>query len=146
MTDQAQPVAEPKLSAAQLIALYIQVRDQKSALAEQHQAQMKPLNDAMEMLDSKLLEMCIANGTDAVKVKGIGSATKSLKESCSIENPEDFKKFVIDNERWDMVSWSAKTEETKGYVQEHGALPPGVKISSYMKMSVRRAPKGKSDE
>ena len=118
MTEQNQPVAEPQLSAAQLIALYLQVRDQKGALAEKHANEMKALTDALNLLDAKLMDICNMSGTDALKAKGIGSATKSVKKSASIEDPETFKNFVIANEQWHMVSWSAKVDEVEAFVSE----------------------------
>lgn len=141
MTDENQPVADPQFSAAQLIALYIQVRDQKGEMAEKHAAEMKPLQDALNALDAKMMDICNMSGTDALKAKGIGTATKSVKRSASIEDPDSFKNFVITNQRWDMVSWSVKVDAAEQFVSEHKALPPGVKISAYNVMSVRRAPK-----
>lgn len=141
MSEQTQPVAAAPLAVPQLIAAYISVRDKKAALKKAQEEQMKPLNDLLNQLDAALLDHCIKSGTDSVKVNGIGTAFIATKKSASIQDPDSFKQFVIDNEAWDMVSWSAKVEACEAHAKEHGALPPGVNLSAYNAMNVRRASK-----
>ncbi len=141
MSDQNQPVAAPQYTAAQLIDLFIQLRDKKGAMAEKHRAEMETITAPMAMVEGMLMDMCNKAGTDGLKAKGIGSASIITKKSASIDDPESFRQFIIDNEQWDMVSWSAKVEPVETYTNANAALPPGVKISAYNTMSVRRATK-----
>ena len=145
MSDQSQPVVEvpaaAPLAVGQLIAAFLSLRDKKKAMAERHRAEMAPLNELLERVDSALLAHCIANGIDSVRDKAIGSATKATKTNASIERPDEFRQFVIATEAWDMVNWSANVEAVTSYADAHKVLPPGVKLSSYQHMNVRKATK-----
>jgi hypothetical protein len=56
-----------------------------------------------------------------------------------LADPEAFMKYVIDNQAFDMLDRKANVTAVKEYVQETGALPPGVNLSSIKTIGVRRA-------
>lgn len=135
------PVAQPELSAAQLIAVFIDIRDKIAAKKKEHAKELAPLSELKDRIDGLLLAQCQKIGVDALKAAGIGSATMAVKTTASLEDPDAFRNFVITNQQWDMVTWAAKVEPCEQHATEHGALPPGVKLSSFQHMNVRRASK-----
>lgn len=136
-----QAPAAPQYTAAQLIEIYLKLRAKKKAQEKENAAKLAPINEAMAQIDGMLLAICKQQGTDALKAKGIGTATPTVTIGYSIKEPEKFRAFVIAQQAWDMVDWKANKDACEQHAQENnGALPPGTARSAYEHMSVRKAP------
>lgn len=142
MTD-TPPVASPQYKAAQLIDGYLKLRAKKKALEAEHKKVLGPINALMEQLDGLMLGICDTVGTTTLKEEGIGTAFVGESTSASIKEPDAFKQFVIANERWDLVNWSANAEACVAYAAEAKVLPPGVTVSTARYMNVRSPTKKK---
>jgi hypothetical protein len=68
-----------------------------------------------------------------------GTAYVSVKTSASLEDPDIFMRHVIGTESWELLDRRANATAVKAFAEEnHGALPPGVKMASIVTVGVRR--------
>lgn len=92
----------------------------------------------LDRLEAKLLERLNEIGGNSVKTDH-GTAFRSHKKSASIKDGDKFRKFVIDNNEFDIVDWRANANAVADYIEQHKATPPGVNYSISYTVNVRRA-------
>lgn len=127
---------QTKYSADQLIERYVQLRDDKSALAEVHGAQMKLYNDALEAIEAALQDMLNQTGGDSIKTPH-GTAYRSTATTAKIEDWPGFITFVLGTGDTELlvrnVNKSRFEELTQG-----GVAVPGISTSQIQRINVRR--------
>lgn len=135
MTDQADT----------LIERYLALKDHLAAQTKAFTAFCAPFKAEMDAIEAKLREMLLAMGETAEAIKtAAGTAYTSTITTPGIENRDTFIDFCMDN--WDTVGnemlqlGKPQVTSVKTYMDEHeGALPPGVKISTYQQLNIRRS-------
>lgn len=133
MTAETKP--EPTID--QRIGQYVKLRDKIKMLDDQHKANMKPYREALDSLNSVLLDKLNATGGDSLKTKN-GTAYKSVKRTASLEDADVFMEYVIANAAFDLMDRKVNVTAAETFANEHGKLPPGVKMSSTATVNVRR--------
>lgn len=123
---------------AQRIAQYIQVRAMIKEVEEKHEAELKPLRELQNLLSGWLQQHLEKTGSDSVKTKA-GTAYISTRYTASLADPDAFMKFVINEGMFELLDRRANATAVKDYVQEKGALPPGVNLNGIKTVGVRRA-------
>lgn len=133
------------------IEQYIKLRDLINEKKKQQKEVLKPLEETLEKLNSVILAHLNAVGVDSVAAKGVGTAFKSFKKSATIADPAVFRRYVIDNGKWDLVDWKANANAVEAYIKElaevHSAdptqpapsAPPGINFGTFVEASVRRS-------
>ena len=89
-----------KLSEA--VSLYIQLRDKKAQMKAEFDAQVAPLQEKMDKLEAKLLEVFNKTGMDSVKTE-FGTAYTSTKNTASVADKDAFFQHVKANEDWQLM-------------------------------------------
>jgi phage host-nuclease inhibitor protein Gam len=126
-----------KLSEA--VTLYIQLRDKKAEMKAEFDASIAPLNDKMEKLEAKLLDVFNKTGMDSVKTEN-GTAYTAVRTTASIADREAFMDFVKANEEWSLLEARAsKTAVEQFRDSNNGELPPGINIRSERVVNIRRS-------
>lgn len=77
-----------------IITKYIEIRDRKSELAKKQSEEMRPLNEAQEVIENVLMHQMNELKTDSFKT-GAGTAYRATATSCQMADPIEFKKFVF---------------------------------------------------
>lgn len=134
MSDQA---LQTKYSAEQLIQRYVQMRDDKQALAEQQAAQMKPYNDALQVLETALQDALNQCGGDSIKTKS-GTAYKSSATTCKVEDWPSFITFVQETGDMDLLVRNVNKTRYQELI-EGGRLVPGISVATVQRVNVRRS-------
>jgi hypothetical protein len=49
-----------------------------------------------------------------------------------------FRRFVIDQENWEMIDWRANAPSVATYIEDNGDVPPGVNFRQVAVVGVRR--------
>lgn len=128
-----------------LIDRYLRLKDYLAAQSKAFADFCKPFRDEMDQIEAKLREMLLAMGekAEAIKTQN-GTAYVSVITTPGIENRDAFIDFCMDN--WETVGnemlqlGKPQVTSVKTYMDEHeGALPPGVKISTYQQLNIRRS-------
>lgn len=123
----------------QVIARYVEIRDEREALAERHKAEMAPLNDALDKIEAWLMAQMNAVGTDQFKSQA-GTAFRKTTNRVKVEDWDAILQFIQDNHEWTFLTKALAGDAVKQYAAEHGgALPPGVALNTVLSVQVRRA-------
>jgi len=126
------------------IRQYRFVRDEIKKLDEEHESFMKERRALLSWLGSDLLNMLNATGQDSAKTQS-GTAYITTQVSATLRDAEEFRRFVIDGQRWEMIDWRANKSAVKDWVAEHQNEPPGVAYNPVRVVGVR-APTKKQKE
>jgi phage host-nuclease inhibitor protein Gam len=126
-----------KLSEA--VSLYIQLRDKKAEMKAEFDATIAPLNEKMDRLEAKLLDVFNKTGMDSVKTEN-GTAYTAVRTTASIADREAFMDYVKANEEWSLLEARAsKTAVEQFRDSNNGELPPGINIRSERVVNIRRS-------
>lgn len=60
------------------------------------------------------------------------------RKSASLEDPQAFMNYVIENEAWDLIDRKANTKAVEDFIQSNNSPPPGVKFSDALTLGLRR--------
>lgn len=120
------------------IEQYVKLRDLIKEQDDAHKKKMEPYRNALEQLNSVLLNHLNNVGVDSAKT-GAGTVYKTVKRSASLEDADAFMRHVIGGEHWELLERKANVTAVQAFVDENGVLPPGVKWTSTQVVGVRRS-------
>ena len=126
-----------KLSEA--VSLYIQLRDKKAQMKAEFDAQVAPVQEKMDKLEAKLLDVFNKVGMDSVKTE-FGTAYATTRTSASIADRDVFMDYVKTNEEWALLEVRvSKTAVDQYRSANDNELPPGVNIREERVVNIRRS-------
>lgn len=123
-------------SASDLVAVYINLRQQKKDLAEAMKVKAEPIDRTMRGIEAECLRRMQAEGTDAVKTPE-GTVYQLRRTSLSVRDRTAFFEWLKDTGDWDMADLRASKCAIQSRVDEGGELPPGLNMSSMMTVGFR---------
>lgn len=133
-----QASSPPVIDIEKRVSQFVRLRDKIKKLDDAHKLSMTPYHEAKKRIEDELLgHLNTTNSTSAKTAAGTVSALD--KASATIEDTDAFRSFVVDNEEWDLADIRANTPAVEKFLEDEQKLPPGVKISRYRTVSVRRA-------
>lgn len=126
-----------KLSEA--VELYIKLRDRKAEMKAEFDAQVAGIQEKMDKLEAKLLEVFNKTGTDSVKTP-FGTAYVSTRVSVTAADREAFMNFVRANEEWSLLEVRPSKTAVEQFRAANGnEIPPGLNIREERVVNVRRS-------
>lgn len=125
-----------KLSDA--VSLYIKMRDKKAQMKAEFDASVAPLNEKMEKLEAKLLDVFNKTGIDSVKTE-FGTAYTTTRVTASVADREIFMTHVRENDDWALLEVRASKTAVEQYRETNNDLPPGVSTREERVVNVRRS-------
>lgn len=127
----------PNFDAQKRIEQYVKLRDKKKEIEERHKVELKPINEALELLESMLLAHLNNTNQDSASTAA-GTAYKGSRTSAKIVDASLFRRHVIGSENWDLVDWKANSTAVSAIVDDTGEPPPGVNFTRVITLGVRR--------
>jgi len=125
-----------KLSEA--VAIYIKMRDKKAQMKADFDASVAPLDEKMEQLEAKLLDVFNKTGMDSVKTE-FGTAYTTTRVTASVADREIFMNFVKDKEEWSLLEVRAAKTAVEQFRSIHDDIPPGISMREERVVNVRRS-------
>lgn len=126
-----------KLSDA--VSLYIQLRDKKAQMKAEFDASIAPLQEKMDKLEAKLLEVFNKTGMDSVKTE-FGTAYASTRTTASVADRDIFMDYVKTNEEWALLEVRvSKTAVDQFRSANDDELPPGINVREERVVNIRRS-------
>jgi hypothetical protein len=126
-----------KLSEA--VSLYIQLRDKKAQMKAEHDAAVAPVQEKMDKLEAKLLEVFNQTGMDSVKTE-FGTAYTTVRSTASVADRDVFMEFVKTREEWSLLEVRAAKSAIEQFRSANdNELPPGVNLREERVVNVRRS-------
>ena len=126
-----------KLSEA--VSLYIQLRDKKAQMKAEFDATVAPLQEKMDKLEAKLLDVFNQTGMDSVKTE-FGTAYSTVRTTASVADRESFMGYVKANEEWELLEVRVSKSAVEQFRSANdNELPPGVNIREERVVNIRRS-------
>ena len=125
------------LTPSELVGKYIQLRNKKDEIKERHSKELAPYNDAMDMLESKVLDHLITSGVESMRT-GEGTVYRSVRTTYKVNDFTEFSDFVKVHNRFDMLERRCAKPAVEEYLSEHGTLPPGLSTYSEAVVGFRK--------
>ena len=125
-----------KLSEA--VELYIKMRDRKAELKAEFDAKVAPLNEKMDKLEAKLLDVFNQTGMDSVKTES-GTAYTTTRVTASVADKDVFMTHVRENDDWGLLEIRASKTAIEQYRSVHDDIPPGISMREERVVNVRRS-------
>jgi phage host-nuclease inhibitor protein Gam len=125
-----------KLSEA--VNIYIKMRDKKAEMKAAFEASVAPLNEKMEKLEAKLLDVFNKTGMDSVKTE-FGTAYTTTRTTASVADKEAFMNYVKDKEEWGLLEVRAAKTAVEQFRSIHDDIPPGISMREERVVNVRRS-------
>jgi hypothetical protein len=124
---------------SEAVGIYIKLRDSKAAMKAEYDAKVAPIQEKLDQLEVKLLEVFNQSGMDSVKTE-FGTAYSTVRTSASIADREVFMEHVKANEEWALLEVRVSKTAVEQYRESHdNELPPGVNIREERVVNVRRS-------
>jgi hypothetical protein len=120
------------------VGQYVALRDKINEIKEKHKAELAPYNEALDQLNSLLLDHLNSVGGDSVKTAS-GTVYKTGKKSATIADKTAFWAWVVANGDWDLLDYKANANAVAEHVEKNGTLPPGVNLTTNNLVGVRRS-------
>lgn len=126
------------------VGQFIKLRAAIDDLKEQHKAALAPWEQAIAKVEADLDRLVREAGASSIRTK-LGTVVLSTRYTATLQDPDAFMKFVVDNKAFDMIDRRANATAVRAYVEEHSALPPGCNLNALSSVSVRKPPKQKEN-
>jgi hypothetical protein len=128
-----------------LVTTYLTIRTERNTLKNQWEIKDSELKADLDELERAMLVACNEINADSIRT-GSGTIIKSLKETYTCGDWDNFKQFVVDNNALDLVQQRISQTNFKEFMstrQEDG-LPPGISTLREFAITVRK-PTSKSN-
>lgn len=122
---------------AELVAIYIGLRDAKKAAEAEFKKSMERTNQGMEKLEGILLTKLEELGADSLACDA-GTVYRNTQHSATVQDRAAFREWVESTGKWDAVDLKANKVAVRELL-EAGEEVPGVKFTSVHTVGVRRA-------
>jgi len=123
---------------SELVAKYIEVRDKKSKLKADYDADVAKIDKVLDKIEAALLKTFETTGMDSVRTE-FGTAYTSTKTTASIADPDAFITFCKQNDAWHMLQKRVAQSVVEQYKDEHEVLPPGIDWRVEKTVNIRRS-------
>jgi len=134
-----------KITPDRLAAVYIKIRNKRSALKRQFEEQDKELRAEQDKLAAAMLETCKSMNVSSLKTDQ-GTIIKTRKEKFWTSDWDSMYQFVLDNKAPELLTRSIHQSNLKEFLEEHpDKFPEGLNIDAEEAVSVRK-PTKKAEE
>jgi hypothetical protein len=127
--------------AAQLVKVYVKIRDAKAAKAKEMDEAIAVLDEQLDLVAQQLLEICKETGQDGGKTE-FGSFTRKVSTRYNATNWDAMYKFVKEHDAFDLLERRISQLNLQTFLQENpDHMPEGLNVVSKYAITVRRATK-----
>ena len=129
---------KPAVTFESVIAAYRKTRDEEiPALNDKVSA----LKEVQQKREDWLAAQLTKQGVDNVKIKGVGMALFSSKDSCTVADRTSLMDWVQEDvaNRLSFLAASVVKDQVRTYIDENQVAPPGVNYQTFKKLEVRKA-------
>jgi hypothetical protein len=121
------------------VGIYVKLRDKKAQLKAEYQDTIAPIQEKMDKLEAKFLEIMNTTGVDSLKTEH-GTAYSSTRTSASVADKDAFFSFVKENNEWPLMEVRASSTAVKQFAEANeGELPPGINYNVERTINIRRS-------
>jgi len=122
-----------------LVTTYLTIRTERNTLKNQWEIRDSELKADLDELERAMLVACNEINADSIRT-GSGTIIKSLKETYTCGDWDNFKQYVVENNALDLLQQRISQTNFKEFMstrQEDG-LPPGISTLREFAITVRK--------
>lgn len=122
-----------------LVTTYLTIRTERNTLKNQWEIRDSELKADLDELERAMLVACNEINADSIRT-GSGTIIKSLKETYTCGDWDNFKQYVVENNALDLLQQRISQTNFKEFMstrQEEG-LPPGISTLREVSITVRK--------
>lgn len=131
-----QPPLE-KFDADKRIRQLVELKDKIKVMDDEHEDRLKPYKEMRDKLERLILGHLLENNAKNVSTDH-GTASVLHRKSASLEDPQAFMNYVIENGAWDLIDRKANAKAVEDFIHSNNSPPPGVKFSDALTLGLRR--------
>jgi hypothetical protein len=122
-----------------LVTTYLTIRNERNTLKNQWETRDAELKADLEQLEQAMLVACNAINADSIRT-GSGTIIKSLKETYTCGDWDNFKQFVVENNALDLLQQRISQTNFKEFMSTRldEGLPPGISTLREFAITVRK--------
>lgn len=128
---------EERFDAEKYIGKLITLKDKIKALDDAHEEALKPYKEMRDKLERLILGYLQDSNAKNISTD-VGTASVLHRKSASLEDPQAFMDYVIQNEAWDLIDRKANAKAVEDFIHSNNSPPPGVKFSQALTLGLRR--------
>lgn len=125
-----------KLSDA--VKLYIQLRDKKAELKAEYEAKVADIDEQLNKLEAKLLQVFNETGMDSVRTE-FGTAYVTTRNSVSVADRDAFLSFIRETGDFSLLEVRPSRSAVPEFAAANGEPPPGVTMRTERVVNIRRS-------
>lgn len=118
------------------VAQYIAIRERIKQMDALYKKQMEPFEKAKDKLAGHMLEFLDSTGQEMARTDE-GTVYVLNQSRASLGDPDAFMEYVVKNSAYELMDRKANSTACREFAEEHGSLPPGVKLNSTRTVGVR---------
>lgn len=121
-----------------VLAKYLQLRDQREAIAERHKRELEGLDSQMGVIENWFLLQLNELGAENVKTEH-GTVYKSTTNTAKVADWDALLEFILASGEHALFIRGVNKTAAVEYRDEHnGTPPPGVELGQVIRANVRR--------
>ncbi|HXS14477.1 MAG TPA: hypothetical protein VN734_17390 [Acidobacteriaceae bacterium] len=122
----------------QVVAAYLQLRQQRDELKKKQAEEMAPINDKLLKLQSWCQQQLQSQGQKNARVDS-GTCFLQTDTSVTVSDWDEFQGFVKENDMFAMLEKRASKGVVQEYIEATGEIPPGLKVTSEITCHIRKS-------
>ena len=127
------------VSAEKLSEIYVKIRDARSALKEKFESEDNVLKEQLDMLATKMLDLCQDIDADSIRTSA-GTIIRKVDTRYWTTDWDSMYKFVEENDAFPLLEKRIHQTNMKQFLEEHpDKLPVGLQADSKYTIVVRRS-------
>jgi sugar phosphate isomerase/epimerase len=127
-----------EIKADKLVKAYVRIRDKRKVIADAYEKEDTELKEALETIESELLEMCKETGADSLRTE-FGTVTRRVAKRYWTNDWHSFHEFLKEHGALELLEKRiAQTNMTTFLEENPDLLPPGLNVDSRYTVTVRR--------
>ena len=129
---------KPVITFESVITAYRKTRDEEIPALDD---KVSLLKEVQQKREGWLAAQLTKQGVDNVKIKGVGMALFSTKDSCTVADRTALMDWVQQDvkHRLSFLAASVVKDQVRTYIDENQVPPPGVNYQTFKKLEVRKA-------
>lgn len=120
-----------------LVSQYRKLRDRKKEIVDRQKNELEPISTAMDKLEFVLLDYLNRAGVESARTDD-GTAFKVTRTSYKIDDPGALRDYVEQFGLTDLYENRVSSSAIEELLSRGQPLPPGIAVSSFVTVNVRK--------
>jgi len=128
-----------EVTADRLVATYVKIRDKRAELAREYEKQDKQLEDQLELVTHKLLDLCRETGVESMRTSA-GTVSRSVSTRFWTSDWASMHEFIREHDALNLLEQRIHQGNLKAFMEANpGEVPKGLNSDSKYTVRVTRA-------